>query len=75
MTAIFAAIFMVNSLCLTYLFQRDARAAPVSLLDQVPVTPSAPAAQPTAPAPAPNADAVPVAPAQAPAEQQQPEKP
>jgi len=75
MTAIFAAIFMVNSLCLTYLFQRDARAAPVSLLDQVPVTPSAPVAQPTAPAPAPNADAVPVAPAQAPAEQQQPEKP
>jgi len=64
MTAIFAAIFMVNSLCLTYLFQRDARAAPVSLLDQVPVTPTAPAAQPTAPAPAPNADAVPVAPAQ-----------
>ena len=28
MTAIFAAIFMLNSLCLTYLFQRDARAAP-----------------------------------------------
>ena len=27
MTAIFAAIFMLNSLCLTYLFQRDARAA------------------------------------------------
>ena len=27
MTAIFAAIFMINSLCLTYLFQRDARAA------------------------------------------------
>ena len=39
MTAIFAAIFMLNSLCLTYLFQRDARAAPTSLLDQVPVTP------------------------------------
>ena len=34
MTAIFAAIFMLNSLCLTYLFQRDARAAPTSLLDQ-----------------------------------------
>ena len=28
MTAIFAAIFMLNSLCLTYLFQRDARAQP-----------------------------------------------
>ena len=27
MTAIFAAIFMLNSLCLTYLFQRDARPA------------------------------------------------
>ena len=52
MTAVFAAIFMLNSLCLTYLFQRDARAAPTSLLDQVPVTPAAPAAQPMAPAPA-----------------------
>ena len=71
MTAIFAAIFMVNSLCLTYLFQRDARAAPPSLLDQVPVTPSEPVVQPTAPAPAPNADAVPVAPA--PVEQTTPE--
>ena len=50
MTAVFAAIFMLNSLCLTYLFQRDARTAPTSLLDQVPVTPAAPAAQPTAPA-------------------------
>ena len=38
MTAIFAAIFMLNSLCLTYLFQRDARAAPTSLLDKVPVS-------------------------------------
>jgi len=64
MTAVFAAIFMLNSLCLTYLFQRDARTAPTSLLDQVPVTPAAPAAQPTAPAPAPapDANAVPVAP-------------
>ena len=34
MTAVFAAIFMLNSLCLTYLFQRDARSAPTSLLDQ-----------------------------------------
>src|SRR6188768_666657 len=62
MTAVFAAIFMLNSLCLTYLFQRDARTAPTSLLDQVPVTPAAPAAQPAAPAPAPDANAVPVAP-------------
>src|SRR6187549_4130184 len=38
MTAVFAAIFMLNSLCLTYLFQRDARVAPTSLLDKVPVT-------------------------------------
>jgi len=71
MTAVFAAIFMLNSLCLTYLFQRDARSAPTSLLDQVPVTPAAPAAQPMAPpAPAPDANAVPV-PA-APAEQAPP---
>src|SRR5687767_15571303 len=57
MTAIFAAIFMLNSLCLTYLFQRDARAQPASLLDQVPVT-DAPA--PAAPAPGIDANAVPV---------------
>src|ERR1700704_5137863 len=43
MTAIFAAIFMINSLCLTYLFQRDARAQPASLLDKVPVSSAAPA--------------------------------
>ena len=46
MTAIFAAIFMMNSLCLTYLFQRDARAQPTSLLDQVPVSATAPAPAP-----------------------------
>jgi len=66
MTAIFAAIFMINSLCLTYLFQRDARAAPTSLLDQAPVSNTAPA--PT-PAPAPidaNAVPVPAAPAEQP---------
>jgi len=72
MTAIFAAIFMINSLGLTYLFQRDARAAPASILDKVPVTETAPA-----PAPAPlapiDANAVPVAPAPAP--EQAPEKP
>jgi preprotein translocase subunit SecG len=71
MTAIFAAIFMLNSLCLTYLFQRDARAAPTSILDQVPVTSTAPAVEQAAPAPLPDANAVPVPSApveQAPAE-------
>ena len=70
MTAIFAAIFMLNSLCLTYLFQRDARAQPASLLDQVPVT-EAPA--PAAPAPGIDANAVPV-PAE-PVEQAPPKQP
>jgi preprotein translocase subunit SecG len=70
MTAIFAAIFMLNSLCLTYLFQRDARAAPASLLDQVPVA-TTPAVEQAAPAPLPDANAVPV-PA-APVEQAPPE--
>jgi preprotein translocase subunit SecG len=70
MTAIFAAVFMLNSLLLTYLFQRDARAAPASLLDKVPVSAPAPTA---APPPAPiDANAVPV-PATPPA--QAPEKP
>jgi preprotein translocase subunit SecG len=70
MTAIFAAIFMMNSLALTYLFQRDARAAPTSILDKVPVSDTAPA-----PAPAPvqpiDANAVPAAPQP----EQVPEKP
>jgi preprotein translocase subunit SecG len=58
MTAVFAAIFMLNSLCLTYLFQRDARVQPTSLLDKVPVSTAAPV---TAPAPPPvDANAVPV---------------
>lgn len=73
MTAIFAAIFMINSLCLTYLFQRDARAAPTSLLDKVPVDNTAPVSAP-AQAPAPiDPNAVPVAPA-APAEQPAPKQ-
>src|SRR5512134_1542140 len=59
MTAIFAAIFMINSLCLTYLFQRDARAQPTSLLDQVPVS-ATPA--PVAPVIDPNAVPVPAEP-------------
>ena len=71
MTAVFAAIFMINSLCLTYLFQREARAAPVSLLEKVPVTAPAPV---QAPLPAPiDANAVPV-PA-TPAPQPAPQKP
>jgi preprotein translocase subunit SecG len=61
MTAIFAAIFMLNSLCLTYLFQRDARALPASVLDKVPVSGTAVPVPSTAPAPAPvDANAVPV---------------
>jgi preprotein translocase subunit SecG len=71
MTAIFAFVFMLNSLFLTYLFQSSAPAAPESLLDQV--------QESTATAPAPvDADAVPqVAPAPAPAPQpeQVPENP
>src|SRR3954471_24069003 len=71
MTAVFAAIFMINSLCLTYLFQREARAAPASLLDKVPVTAPAPA-QAAQPAPI-DANAVPVP--QTPAPQPAPQKP
>jgi preprotein translocase subunit SecG len=69
MTAIFAFVFMLNSLFLTYLFQSSAPAAPESLLDQV--------QESTATAPAPvDADAVPqVAPAPAPQPEQVPENP
>jgi preprotein translocase subunit SecG len=73
MTAVFAAIFMINSLCLTYLFQRDARAQPESLLDKVPVTTTAPAPAPAPAAPI-DANAVPVPGQTAPSEQA-PEKP
>ena len=66
MTAIFAAVFMINSLCLTYLFQRDARVQPESILDKVPVTTPAPAPAPAAPI---DANAVPVPAAAAPAPQ------
>jgi preprotein translocase subunit SecG len=64
MTAIFAAIFMLNSLCLTYLFQRDARAQPASLLDKVPVSNSAPVPAPAPPPVDANAVPVPAAPAE-----------
>jgi preprotein translocase subunit SecG len=73
MTAVFAAIFMLNSLCLTYLFQRDARVAPTSLLDKVPVT-NTEAAPVPAPLPA-DPNAVPVSPAPTPVEQAQPATP
>jgi preprotein translocase subunit SecG len=76
MTAVFAAIFMLNSLCLTYLFQRDARAQPASLLDKVPVNNTAPVSEPApaaVPAPAPDANAVPTIPVEQPASPQ-PEK-
>jgi preprotein translocase subunit SecG len=83
MTAIFAAIFMLNSLGLTYMFQRQVQTAPQSLIERAqegaavpapaetaPARP-APAAVP-APAPAPEAQTVPT-PAQQP--EQGPEKP
>ena len=64
---------MLNSLCLTYLFQRDARpVAPTSLLDQVPAGNAAPTPAPAQPAPI-DANAVPV-PA-APATEPAPKKP
>jgi preprotein translocase subunit SecG len=66
MTAVFAAIFMLNSLCLTYLFQKDAQAKAPSLLDKVQQSQTTPAAAP-APTPAPvdeNALPAPSAPAQ-----------
>jgi preprotein translocase subunit SecG len=73
MTAVFAAIFMINSLCLTYLFQRDAQAKAPSLLDKVEQSATTPATAP-APAPAPtDANSVPL-PAE-PAPQPGPEKP
>ena len=62
MTAIFAAIFMINSLCLTYLFQRDARVQPTSLLDQVPVSTTPAPVAPAVPAIDPNAVPVPAEP-------------
>jgi preprotein translocase subunit SecG len=77
MTAIFAAIFMLNSLCLTYLFQREVQAAPESLLEKAREAAPAAASPSVVPAPAPqpaapDANAVP---APAPATSPQPEKP
>jgi preprotein translocase subunit SecG len=74
MTAIFAAIFMLNSLALTYLFQRDARGVPApSLLDKVQQTQTLPAPAPTPSAPPVDANTVPRAPEPQP--QPGPEKP
>jgi preprotein translocase subunit SecG len=67
MTAVFAAIFMLNSLCLTYLFQRDARVQPTSLLDKVPVSTTVPAPAPAAPPVDSNAVPVPATPVEQPA--------
>jgi preprotein translocase subunit SecG len=54
-TAVFAAVFMINSLLLTYLFQRDAARPAESILDRVPVqttpVPATPAPATTLPAP------------------------
>jgi len=71
MTAIFAAIFMLNSLALTYMFQRDAQARAPSLLDKAQQTQTLPAPAPSPSAP-PDANTVPTAPAPA---QPGPEKP
>jgi preprotein translocase subunit SecG len=72
MTAIVAAVFMINSLFLTYAFRGEATARPESLLDKVPVSTTAPAPAPAAPPVDANAVPVPAAPAEtAPA----PEKP
>ena len=82
MTAIFAAIFMINSLGLTYMFQRQVQTAPQSLIERAQEGAAAPAPVQTAPAavpaptpaptPAPEAQTVP-APEQKPV--QGPEKP
>ena len=74
MTAIFAAIFMLNSLALTYMFQRDAQTARApSLLDKVQQTQPLPASAPAPTAPPVDANTVPRAPEPQP--QPGPEKP
>jgi preprotein translocase subunit SecG len=73
MTAIFAAIFMLNSLALTYMFQQEARARPPSLLDKVQQTQTLPAPAPAPTAPPANENTVPAVPSE-PA-QPGPEKP
>ncbi|HEX6638891.1 MAG TPA: preprotein translocase subunit SecG [Steroidobacteraceae bacterium] len=75
MTAIFAAVFMINSLALTYMFQRQQQDAPQSLIERAQQGDAAPApaAPAITPAPAPDADAVPTTPAPQP--EQGPEQP
>jgi preprotein translocase subunit SecG len=76
MTAIFAAVFMINSLWLTYSFQRQVQTAPKSLLEQAQegagAAVPAPAVPANVPPPAPDANAVPTPAAQP---EQGPEKP
>ena len=75
-TAILAAIFMINSLLLTYLSAHDTRAPPRTLLDRAaetqPAPPAAGSVPPSGnvgPAPAAPPAAAPTAPAQSPATQ------
>jgi preprotein translocase subunit SecG len=71
MTAVFAAIFMLNSLFLTATFRQRTVAAPESLLDKVEQKPAtAPAQAPVVAPPPVNADTVPQA-----QPQPQPEQP
>jgi preprotein translocase subunit SecG len=80
MTAIFAAVFMINSLGLTYMFQRQPQTvAPQSLLEKAqqqgaaaPVVAPAVVPATTPAAPAPDANAVPTP---APQPEKGPEKP
>src|SRR3954463_355435 len=67
MTAIFAAIFMLNSLALTYLFQHDSQARAPSLLDKAQQTQTLPAPAQSPSAPPVDANTVPPAPEQQPA--------
>jgi preprotein translocase subunit SecG len=71
MTAIFAAIFMLNSLALTYLFQRDAHARAPSLLDKAQETQTLPAPAPSPSAPPVDPNSVPRAPEQQPGPEKQ----
>src|SRR6476659_9868746 len=62
MTAIFAAIFMLNSLALTYMFQRDAQTKAPSLLDRAQQTTTLPVPATQRSAPPVNQNPVPAAP-------------
>jgi preprotein translocase subunit SecG len=73
MTAIFAAVFMINSLALTATFRQRTVAAPESLLDQVEQKPATQAPTPQPTPPPVDADAVPTAPQSQPQSQPQPE--